>query len=187
MPEAVVERLAVDLLALTLNRLVVAVDGPDAAGKTTFADALGVLLGAARVHADDHLNPREVRTRRGELSPEGCYLDSFDHLALRAAVIGAAGPLVVADGVFLLRPELDDLWDVRVHLAVPPEVTLGRAVVRDAPAMGGAAEVLRRYRGRYLPAQELYRADADPEGRAEVLLDNCDPAAPVVLRWALPV
>lgn len=186
MPEVVVERLAADLLALSRGRLVVAVDGPDAAGKTTFADALGSLLGGARVRADDFLNAPEVRKRRGDLSPEGCYLDSFDHAALRAAVTDATGPLVVVDGVFLLRPELDDLWDVRVHLSVPPEVTLQRAVVRDAAAMGGADEVVRRYRARYLPAQELYRAAADPEGRAEVLLDNREPAAPAVLRWALP-
>jgi uridine kinase len=180
----VVEKLAAELLTLSRDRLRLAVDGPDAAGKTTFADALAATAGAARIRADDFLNAPEVRMRRGQLSPEGCYRDSFDHDALRAAVASAAG-WVVVDGVFLLRPELADLWDVRVYLHVPPEVTLQRALARDAVLMGGADEVLRRYRARYLPAQELYRAEADPTGRAHVVLDNSAPAQPTVLRWDL--
>jgi hypothetical protein len=45
-------------------------------------------LSVARVLIDDFLRPREERYRRGHESPEGYYLDSFDHDAFRTAVSG---------------------------------------------------------------------------------------------------
>ena len=48
---------------------------------------------------------------------------------------------------------------------------------------GSPEEVERRYRARYLPGQQLYRREADPETRADVLVDNDDVNAPVILRW----
>ena len=89
--------------------------------------------------------------------------------------------MVVVDGVFLLRRDLRSLWDLSVHLHVPEEETLRRVVLRDAVRMGSAAEVERRYRARYLPAQSLYRQEADPLAAADVVVDNTDPAAPLVL------
>jgi MoxR-like ATPase len=55
------------------DRVLVWIDGPDAAGKTTLADRLaGALPGPVRrISADDFLRPRDERYRRGELSPEG--------------------------------------------------------------------------------------------------------------------
>ena len=61
----------------------VAVDGPPAAGKTTLADELAVVLRAQgreviRASIEGFLLPRSQRYRRGEDSAEGCYHDSFD-------------------------------------------------------------------------------------------------------------
>ncbi len=66
-------------------RVIVAIDGPDAAGKTTLADTLAqqVARPALRVSIDDWHNPREVRLRRGDESPVGYYMDSFDYEASR--------------------------------------------------------------------------------------------------------
>jgi uridine kinase len=167
----------------------VAIDGPDAAGKTTLADDLAarVRSGASgeveRAGIDDFLRPREIRYRRGPLSPEGCYRDTFDLDAVRRAVLASAGPVLVFDGVFLLRPELRDLWDLSVFVGVAPEETVRRALVRDAGLMGGEEGVRERYARRYLPAQELYRAEADPVGVADVVLGNDDPGHPTVVRW----
>lgn len=74
----------------------VAIDGPDAAGKTTFADWLAELVRVRRpvirMCADDFLHPAQVRYRRGSLSPEGYYLDSFDNGAILANVLLPLGP-----------------------------------------------------------------------------------------------
>lgn len=79
------QHVAAEVLALPAGRVRrVAVDGVDGAGKTHFADALGVELtvrGAKviRVSADGFLNPPRTRHRRGRDSPEGFYRDSFDY------------------------------------------------------------------------------------------------------------
>ena len=169
------------------TRVLVGIDGPDAAGKTTLADRVAAALQGPvrRVSADDFVRPRDERYRRGELSPEGYYRDLFDLPALTAACLSGTATVVV-DGVFLLRPELRDLWTLSAYLRVSESETLRRALVRDVPLSGSAGEVERRYRVRYLPGQAVYRQDADPEARADVLVDNEDVAAPTVLRWGRP-
>jgi uridine kinase len=60
----------VDGLLAQRDRIVVGIDGPDAAGKSTFADSLSDRLGTSTVRAsiDGFHHPRAVRRRRGELS-----------------------------------------------------------------------------------------------------------------------
>ncbi|GIM97503.1 uridylate kinase [Paractinoplanes toevensis] len=75
----------------------VAVDGPPAAGKTTLADELAVLLRAQGRHVirasiDDFLFPRAQRYPRGEYSAEGCYFDAHDHEALNRVLLDPLGP-----------------------------------------------------------------------------------------------
>jgi uridine kinase len=62
------------------RRQIVAVDGIDGAGKTTFADGLASRIDrpVLRASEDDFHNPRAIRYRRGRWSPEGYYRDSFD-------------------------------------------------------------------------------------------------------------
>lgn len=143
----------------------VGVDGPDAAGKTTYADALAASCGAARVRADDYLAPVQVRHARGRYDPVAYYEDAFDLAALRAAVLAAGTPVVV-DGVFLFRPELDDLWTVRVFCDVDPDEQWRRVLARD-PA---APDLRERYDRRYRPAYDAYRARVRPEERADVVV-----------------
>jgi uridine kinase len=86
-------------LLLDLERprpLRVAIDGPDAAGKTMLADELAEYLsGKRRVIRSgiDHFhNPRELRYRRGADSPGGYFYDSFDYEAVRKALLDPLGP-----------------------------------------------------------------------------------------------
>lgn len=74
------------------GRILVAVDGMDGAGKTTFADALADVFaedGSAvfRASIDDFHRPRAERYERGRRSPEGFYRDSFDYSTFRRALI----------------------------------------------------------------------------------------------------
>ena len=162
------------LAAAASDRERIAVDGPDAAGKTTLADAIAAALAqdgrsCARLTIDDFLRPREERYRRGDLSPDAYYEDAFD-LAAFAQVVEAAPGIVVADGVFLQRPELAQLWTLVLYLDCAPEETLRRALVRDLERFGSHETVLERYEQRYLPAQERYRREVGPEDRADVVL-----------------
>lgn len=75
----------------------VAIDGPDGAGKTYFADELAELLRAqgrpvVRVSLDDFHNTRAVRYRRGRDSPEGFWLDSYNYQRFHADVLAPFSP-----------------------------------------------------------------------------------------------
>lgn len=75
----------------------VAIDGPPAAGKTTLADELAVVLGEQSRHViratiDDFLFPRAQRYPRGEFSAEGCYFDTHDYDALNRVLLDPLGP-----------------------------------------------------------------------------------------------
>lgn len=194
----------------------VAVDGPDAAGKTTLADELAPAVRARgrqviRASIDDFGRPRAERYRRGADSPTGYYLDSFDHQALCAHLLDPLGPggrgwyrravfdirtdtplpapteraaadaVVLVDGVFLLRPELRDRWDLRVFVSVGEAEVLRRALARDAALFGSAERTEQRYRTRYLPAQRRYLAEARPAQVAEVVVGNDDVTRPVLV------
>jgi uridine kinase len=134
----------------------VGIDGRDAAGKTTLAGALAAALPfpATRVSIDDFHRPAEQRV--------DYYADAFDLDAFAAAVRAAHG-CVVAEGAFLFRPELDDLWDVRVRLEVDPAEQLRRAAAR-----GDAVD---RYDTRYRPAHAAYERLAGPTARADVVAE----------------
>src|SRR5215213_2063869 len=92
------DRLAEEIgAAMTTHPLRVAIDGPPAAGKTTLADELAVVLRAQgreviRASIEGFLLPRSQRYRRGEDSAEGCYHDSFDFDALHRALLDPLGP-----------------------------------------------------------------------------------------------
>lgn len=75
----------------------IAIDGIDAAGKTTLADDLAPLLEAdgrpvIRASLDSFHRPRSERYRRGAESPEGYYEDAFDYQSLQAALLLPLGP-----------------------------------------------------------------------------------------------
>ena len=86
--------------------------------------------------------------------------------------------MLLFDGVFRLRPELRDAWDLSVFVRVEPEESLRRALVRDVQLFGSREEVERRYRTRYLPGQQLYLEEAGPLEFADLVVDNDDPGSP---------
>lgn len=75
----------------------VAIDGPDGAGKTQFANHLAELLReqgrpVVRVSLDDFHNIKAVRYRKGPDSPEGFWSDSYNYDRFRADVLNPFSP-----------------------------------------------------------------------------------------------
>ncbi len=204
-------------LARDRQRVLVGIDGPDAAGKTVLAGRLAdaVPVPTLRATIDDFHHPKDVRYRRGELSADGYYRDSFDcatflggcltpfvegdsRVQLVAYDNRAAAPhkvfakdvparaVLVVDGVFLLRAPLRELWTLSVYLRVSPGESLRRAAARDRDLFDGRGEIVQRYLGRYLPGQVLYRDEVHPESHAHVVVDNERVESPVITRWRIP-
>ncbi|HKQ76586.1 MAG TPA: uridine kinase [Blastocatellia bacterium] len=194
----------------------VAVDGIDAAGKTTLADALVKPLSqlgreVIRASIDGFHRPKQLRYSRGKDSPAGYYYDSFDYEAIILDLLKPLGPdgdrlyricvfdhtsdthltsdtmtapensILVFDGVFLLRPELNRYWDFRIFVNASIEVAKERAIRRDSGWMGGETEAKHRYETRYYPGQRIYIDECDPMSLADVIVGNDDPTAPTLV------
>jgi len=190
----------------------VAIDGVDAAGKTTLADELVAPLerlgrSVIRASVDRFHNPAAVRRRRGD-GGESYFRDCFDYAGLEAALLEPLGPggsrryrraifdhradealhadleiaaadaVLLFDGIFLLRPELRSHWDFSIFVNATFDVTLARARVRDRELFGSDDALRERYRERYLPGQQLYLDEVDPERLASVVIANDDPTDP---------
>jgi uridine kinase len=201
--------LADRLLAVTAPHPVrVAIDGRSAAGKTTLANALAAAVRAVsgrtviRAELDGFMKMVVDRNAYPYDSPESYYLDAWDYPAIRAHLLiplgtegdrrYRTGPLdppavapddaiLLADGVFLQRPELDRFWDLRIYLDIGLDESLRRGVDRDQHWMGGAAEAERRYRTKYLPGEQRYLAEVRPRERAQIVVDTTDPARPRII------
>ena len=154
-----------------------------------------------RATIEDFLFPRAHRYRRGEFSPVGCYVDNHDYEALNRVLLDPLGPrgdlhyqeaiydrrtdtpvsppvtaapadaVLLFDGVFLMRPELLDRWDLRIFVSTTFQETVARATVREQ-ATSSVAEVERRWRERYIPSQELYLARVRPTEHADIVVHN---------------
>jgi uridine kinase len=161
-----------------------------------------------RATIEGFLFPKARRYRRGEFSPDGCYDDNHDYAALNRVLLDPLGPdgdrrirlaiydrttdaalsspvttaaaeaVLVFDGVFLLRPELIDRWELRIFVSASFELTVDRARIRERDVLTGA-EVERRWRERYIPSQQLYLATVRPTDHADIVVHNDDLAQPV--------
>ncbi len=183
----------------------VGVDGVDAAGKTYLADELAQHIqgrNVIRASIDGFHNPREYRYRKGRLSPEGYYYDSFNTQKMIDILLEPLGPsgsleyktayfdyrtnspidvsaqnaatddILIVDGIFLFRPELLNFWDMKIFVDVPFSITVPRAVIRDGE--GDESETREQYEKRYVPGQVLYFDDANPKEQADIVIDNSD-------------
>jgi len=194
---------------LPQQRIAVAVDGVDGAGKTVVADEIAELVGhrrhVVRVSIDGFHHPREVRHRDGR-GPEQFYRDSYDYAAFRAAVME---PFRAGDPVTSAVYDVEQDRPVRVP-AVPvepdtvllvdgiflqrPELrsTWDAALFVDVPFTVSVPRGNARFPGphdsdpeaesnhRYVDGQRRYLDEVRPRERATWVLDNTDLGRPRV-------
>jgi uridine kinase len=167
---------------------------------------------AFRASLDDFKRPWSESDRYDRVSGEGYYRNAFDlravrHLLLDPAAADGDGtvalcsidPLtqvdhsatratmprdgvLVVDGVFACRPELNGCWDLRIWVDIAPELSVARGTSRDADAEGGRAAAEALHRDRYLAAEELYVREVEPIAFVEVVVDNTDLDRPRLVR-----
>lgn len=172
-----------------LGRVIVAVDGVE--HSVGYADDLAAAFSRAGVHVvraslDDFQRPREARSRLGEHSADGYYLDRYDLETLKRVLIepfrmaGSAGfqtasfdaardvqaesrwqtapadAVLVLDGPFLQRPRLKGLFNFTAYLE-------GRHAGLPEEVLG---------------ADLLYQAEAGPRFGASAIIEVADPERP---------
>ncbi|MDQ1527404.1 MAG: hypothetical protein QOG18_2017 [Microbacteriaceae bacterium] len=182
------------------GRAMIAVDGASDAGMRQFADDLAEsvrTLGhpAFRASVDDFRTPRGRREPRGQLEASAVYNEGYDYSLLQRVLLDpfratsgtgfvlaafdaerdapmqskwtTAPPdaLLVIDGPFLNRPQLADRWNYSIW------VERGRSDDPGTPGDSTDVEAI-------AAADAMYRAEADPRGKATAIIDNSDAESP---------
>lgn len=96
--------------------------------------------------------------------------------------VAADDAVLVADGVFLLKPVLNPYWDVRVYLDVDLADVQARGTDRDQAWMTSREAAAERYRTYYVPGEQLYLAEVRPAERADIVVDTRDLSSPRIVR-----
>src|SRR5690349_1528681 len=160
-----------------------------------------------RATVEDFLNPSSVRHPWSD-SAEGWYNHNTDVGALHRVLLDPLGPdgdrrfqravydkatdtpvsapvttsaidaVLLFDGVFLLRRELFDRWDLRIFVSATFGTALERSRIRDQTPLMSADEVEQRYRRRYIPSQQFYLATIRPAEHADIIVYNDEPLRP---------
>ncbi len=163
------------------------------------------------VSLDEFQNPSPIRYRRGRESPEGYYYDAFNYESYIESVIMPLQPggnrqirrnlinlnasldtqpnyepvsddaIILCDGVFLMRPELFDFWNIRIFVDITLETAMQRAVEREIRDLGSYEKVRQIYEKRYFAGQRIYFDRCHPLQRVDLIIDNNDFRNPVVI------
>ena len=80
-----------------------------------------------------------------------------------------AGSIVIVEGVFLLRSELEGAFDVTVYIDVSKEERLERVLKRHG-YIGDSEAILKKYNERYFPAEDHYFEECSPKEKADIII-----------------
>ncbi|MEV7230989.1 MULTISPECIES: uridine kinase [Polymorphospora] len=163
-----------------------------------------------RASLDDFKRPWRDRQLYDRESGEGYYRNAFDYDAVVSLLLQPAGPdgsgdcvlcsidpltqiehrdvvavatadtVLIVDGVFAFRPQINDFWDYRIWLDVDEDTSVRRGTHRDQDWAGAQAEAV--HRDRYLVAERLYLTEVDPLRLVDVIVDNALFDQPRLLR-----
>lgn len=171
------------------QRLIIAIDGRCASGKTTLAKKLNEAEGWSVFHTDDFfLRPGQRTAERlntpGEnvdherfleevLLPLANSTDNENDLirfrpfdcktkSLAEPVCVRAGKICVVEGSYSCHPSLWDYYGLRIFMTVDPEEQMRRIILRE----GG--EKARQFAEMWIPLEEKYFSAYDVRSRCEL-------------------
>jgi len=179
---------AIDRQLAGADRVLLAIDGGSASGKTTLAALLATLYPGCRVfHIDDFfLRPSQRTAERlaepgGNVDRERFWEEVLLPLSRNQTVsyrrydchtqtleqpqAVPPGRLNIVEGAYSLHPDLSDCYDLKVFLRVKPEVQQARILARNGPETGA------RFFTQWIPLEERYFTALAPADRCDLILE----------------
>lgn len=180
---------AIDHALASKPRVLLAVEGGSASGKSTLADLLaGLYPDSAVFHADDFFLRPEQRTEARYVQPGG----NLDRERLEAEILspisrgedaeyrpfdchtmslGASrhsriARLNVVEGAYSLHPELAHYYDLSIFLEISPETQRRRVLERNGPEWG------QRFFERWIPLENTYHEATRTAERCSLRLEE---------------
>lgn len=165
-------------------RVIVAIDGRCASGKSTLAKQLEENYGWPVVHMDDFFLRPEQRTSERYAQPGGnidyerfsaevlapcsrgervCYRPFDCHtMTLSDPVALPDSPVVIVEGSYSCHPALREFYDLKIFLSVEPRTQMERIIAREGEPY---AQVFRQ---KWIPLEEAYFAAYDVEHGCDI-------------------
>jgi len=162
----------INQLLETKNRVIIAIDGNSAAGKTTLAQQLKEIYDCNLFSMDDFFlqpwqrTPERLAEAGGNVDYERFRREVIDPLLgglpfsyrpydctienLKEAIAVDVRPFNVVAGVYSLHPTLCDVYDLKVFLEIDAEEQLRRILLRNGP------ELYDRFVREWIPMEQLY-------------------------------
>lgn len=172
------------------ERLIVAVEGGSASGKTTLSALLSEIYDCTVFHMDDFFLQAQQRTPEryaqvgGNVDRER-FLEEvlqpsakgqpvsyrkFDcsSMSLGEKIEVEPKKLIIAEGAYSLHPELEPYYDFSVFLKVSPELQKQRIQKRNSP------ELAKRFFEEWIPLEEIYFTQTKIEECCDLVIPICE-------------
>ncbi|MBJ8105702.1 MULTISPECIES: AAA family ATPase [Bacillus cereus group] len=166
---------------------------------------------ATRASIDDFHNPRVIRYAQGKESARGYYEDAHDYTSFKERLLEPLGPngnlqyetishnlitdmpvhntplvappnmVLIVDGTFLLKKEIEYLFDYKIFVDTNFEIARKRGAERETEAFGSYEEAEEMFINRYHAACKMYIDEHNPKECANVIFQNSNFDDPVVV------
>lgn len=161
----------IDQLLNQKDRVIIAIEGSCAAGKTTLAEALGAHYGCRVFHMDDFFLRPEQRTKARFAEPGGNIdYERFQAELLEPLLAGkpfsyrpfdcgnftlgepvsvVPGRLSIVEGVYSMHPRFGEVYDLKIFLDIGQEL-------RDRRILARPAFLHKRFFEQWIPMEQRY-------------------------------
>lgn len=179
-------KMEIDKLSAEKEKVIVAIDGRCASGKTTFTKALQQKLACEAVHMDDFfLRPEQRTPERRQTPGENVDHERFLEEVLLPYKAGEAfsyrpfdchiqqlvesisivpSKLLIVEGAYSCHKSLFEHYDLHIFMDVDPDVQMERILARNG------AEQAQRFEEMWIPLEERYLEAFDVKARCEMEL-----------------
>ncbi|PFD36085.1 uridine kinase [Bacillus cereus] len=164
-----------------------------------------------RTSIDDFHNPRAIRYAQGKESARGYYEDAHDYKAFKERLLMPLGPngdlhyetishnlitdipvhnaplvappnmVLIVDGTFLLKKDIEHLFDYKIFVYTDFEIARNRGAKRETEAFGSYEEAEKMFLNRYHAACKMYIDEHNPKACADAIFLNSDFGNPDVI------
>ncbi len=168
------------------RRIVIAVDGHCASGKTTLAHELADRFNAQIIHMDDFFLPPDMRTEK-RLSQAGGNVHYERFCNEVAAGLESAQPFkfniyscrtgkfteseiilpdknIIVEGSYSLHPEIPDIYDLKIFLETDYDTQIKRILARNG------ADALEIFKNKWIPLENKYFEEFNIKSKCDITI-----------------
>jgi len=172
---------------------VVGINGIDCSGKTTFAKSVSKYFTHHKIENDcldiDNFNNRAIESETYKAFVSGSWdekdLNKYYKLIINYSdAIRAVSeykkkyPLVILEGIFIYKPQLSDLFDLKIYLDI--NISLGRKRFAKRRSLKQDKRPLEIYDEIWMLSHIRYESEVHPKRLSDFVIDYNDESKPVL-------